>query len=301
MVWYGIIISARVTMSRSFKSIWQARRIAQQQSHAIGLRMRNDLQAIADRHHARLKLVETPPGPPVIASVVAEVYGQPDHRYEDLLLAADTVRARFAIEPGVVDVDHVREMAQQKLTFITDKEKAALNGITTEQIAGTLQSLLDSGTVGLMRNETERNPLRIELRLPVDRRTSAADLAKVYVKGITGQLVPLAELGRWETARVDQMIYHKNLQRVAYVFAETAGRPPADVVVDILADEATTAARGERNRADWQRLDDRRHAPSRQREDLLFQRQPHRLGRAGRLHRRFRRRRGVEDHARRIP
>ena len=62
------------------------------QSHAIGLRMRNDLQAIADRHHARMKLVETPPGPPVIASVVAEVYGQPDNRYEDLLLAADTVR-----------------------------------------------------------------------------------------------------------------------------------------------------------------------------------------------------------------
>ena len=79
------------------------------QSHAIGLRMRNELQAIADRHHARMKLVETPPGPPVIASVVAEVYGQPDHRYEDLLLAADTVRARLAVEPGVVDVDDVRE------------------------------------------------------------------------------------------------------------------------------------------------------------------------------------------------
>jgi multidrug efflux pump subunit AcrB len=212
----------------------------QQQSHALGLRMRNDLQAIADRHHARMKLVETPPGPPVIASVVAEVYGQPDHRYEDILLAADTVRARLAIEPGIVDVDHVREAAQKKITFITDKEKAALNGITTEQIAGTLQTLLDSGTVGLLRSENERNPLRIELRLAVDRRSSAADLAKVYVKGGSGQLVPLAELGRWETLRVDQMIYHKNLQRVAYVFAETAGRPPADVVVDILADESKT-------------------------------------------------------------
>ena len=100
------------------------------QSHAIGLRMRNDLQAIADRHRARMKLVETPPGPPVIASVVAEVYGQPDHRYEDLLLAADTVRARLAVEPGVVDVDDVREAAQPKLIFVTDKEKAALNGIT---------------------------------------------------------------------------------------------------------------------------------------------------------------------------
>ena len=113
-----------------------------------------------------MKLVETPPGPPVIASVVAEVYGQPDHRYEDILLAADTVRARLAVEPGVVDVDHVREAAQQKITFVTDKEKAALNGITTEQIAGTLQALLDSDTVGLVRSETERNPLRIELRRP---------------------------------------------------------------------------------------------------------------------------------------
>jgi multidrug efflux pump subunit AcrB len=216
----------------------------EQQSHALGLRMRNDLQAIADRHHARMKLVETPPGPPVIASVVAEVYGQPDHRYEEILLAADAVRARLAVEPGVVDVDHVREAAQEKLTFVTDKEKAAISGITTEQIAGTLQALLGNGMVGLMRSDTERNPLRIELRLPVDRRTSAADLAKVYVKGSTGHLVPLAELGRWESARVDQMIYHKNLQRVAYVFAETAGRPPADVVVDILADESKSAPAG---------------------------------------------------------
>ncbi len=211
------------------------------QSHAIGLRMRNELQAIADRHHAKMKLVETPPGPPVIASVVAEVYGQPDHHYEDLLQAADTVRARLAVEPGVVDVDDVREAAQVKLIFVTDKEKAALNGISTEQIAGTLRAVLEGTTVGLIRSDTERNPLRIELRSPVDRRTSSADLARVQVKGDTGQLVPLAELGSWEKARVDQMIYHKNLQRVAYVFAETAGRPPADVVVDILADRADAA------------------------------------------------------------
>lgn len=212
------------------------------QSHAIGLRMRNELQRIADRHQAKMKLVETPPGPPVIASVVAEVYGQPDHRYEDLLLSADTVRARLAVEPGVVDVDDVREAAQVKLTFVTDKEKAALNGISTEQIAGTLRAVLDGSTVGLIRSDTERNPLRIELRTPVDRRTSAADLARVQVKGDSGQLVPLAELGSWERARVDQMIYHKNLQRVAYVFAETAGRPPADVVVDVLADRIEDAA-----------------------------------------------------------
>jgi len=206
------------------------------QSHAVGLRMRNDLQAIADRHHARMKLVETPPGPPVIASVVAEIYGSPGQPYTDLLLAAETVQARLAKEPGVVDVDDVREAPQAKLTFVSDKEKAALNGITTEQIAGTLRALLRAETVGLIRSETERNPLRIELRVPMAQRTSEAALTRVQVKGANGQLVPLAELGHWEKDRVDQMIYHKNLHRVAYVFAETAGRPPADVVIDVLAD-----------------------------------------------------------------
>lgn len=209
------------------------------QSHAIGLRMRNGLQAIVDRHHARMKLVETPPGPPVIASVVAEVYGQPDNTYDDLLLAADVVQARLAREPGVVDVDDVREAPQEKVTFVTDKEKAALNGVSTEEIAATLKAVLARDAVGVVRSPTERNPLRIELEFPVDRRTSTADLTRVHVKGSAGQLVPLAELGRWETSRVDQMIYHKNLRRVAYVFAETAGRPPADVVIDVLADRQT--------------------------------------------------------------
>lgn len=206
------------------------------QSHAVGLRMRRDLQTIADRHHTRMKLVETPPGPPVIASVVAEVYGEPDHRYDELLLAADTVRARLSVEPGVVDVDDVREAEQTKLTFVTDQEKAALNGIANERIAATLRTVLKGETVGVIHNDTERNPLRIELRLPLDRRTSAADLSRIQVHGNAGNMVPLDELGRWETAQADQTIYHKNLQRVAYVFAETAGRPPADVVVDVLSD-----------------------------------------------------------------
>jgi multidrug efflux pump subunit AcrB len=198
--------------------------------------MRENLQVIADRHHARLKLVETPPGPPVIASVVGEIYGQPSIRYEDLLLAADAVRARLTVEPGVVDLDDIRDAAQEKLTFVTDTEKAALSGISAEQISSTLPAVLNGVTSGLMRSDTERNPLQIQLRLPVDQRSSAAQLARVQVKGDKGHLVPLAELGRWRMTRVDQTIYHKNLQRVAYVFAETAGRPPADVVVDVLSD-----------------------------------------------------------------
>jgi multidrug efflux pump subunit AcrB len=116
--------------------------------------------------------------------------------------------------------------------------------VTAEQIAATLEAILKANSVGLVHSETERNPLRIELKLPVDRRTSADDLARIHVKGTTGQLVALAELGRWSPTRVDQMIYHKNLHRVAYVFAETAGRPPADVVVDVLADKTAAAGAG---------------------------------------------------------
>ena len=241
------------------------------QSHAIGLRMRNDLQAIADRHQARMKLVETPPGPPVIASVVAEVYGQPDHRYEDLLLAADTVRARLAVEPGVVDVDDVREAAQQKLTFVTDKEKAALNGITTEQIAATLQAR-PGGRARWAWCAATPNAIRCGSNCASRSIGAPArpTWRKVQVKGSSGQLVPLAELGRWETARVDQMIYHKNLQRVAYVFAETAGRPPADVVVDVLADQTPgSLAAPSRRRARRQRLAGRRR-PARPVDERTF-------------------------------
>ena len=206
------------------------------QSHGLGLRIRNELQKIADKNNARMKIVETPPGPPVIASVVAEVCGKPYDSYEDLLLAADTVETRLALEPGVVDVDDVREAPMKKFIFVTDKEKAAINGISTEMIADTMKMVLSGSTAGIVQKETERNPLKIELRIPVSQRTSASDLARIYVKGDTGHLVPLSELGRWESVRVDQQIYHKNLQRVAYVFAETAGRPPADVVVDVQSD-----------------------------------------------------------------
>jgi len=224
------------------------------QSHAIGLRMRPDLQKIADRHNVRMKIVETPPGPPVISTIVAEVYGRPDHTYEDLLLASDVIRARLEAEPGVVDVDDIRESPVVKHTFVVDKEKAALNGISTEQIAASLQAVLQGDVVGLVRSPTERNPLAIQLRVPLQQRTSHHDLSRIHLIGSSGAPVPLAELGRWESSRVDQTIYRKNLQPVAYVFAETAGRPPADVVVDVMVDRAeqfTSAAQVRRVGNGW--------------------------------------------------
>ncbi len=221
-----------------------AKKRRRQQSHTIGLRLRNALTAMAERHGARLKLVEIPPGPPVLASVVAEIYGRPDHSYDDLLAAADTVAARMRAESGLADVDDVREAPQQKLAFVVDQEKAALNGVSVAEIADTIQVSLQGDSSETVRLEGERHPLRIVVRLPRPLRSSATDLARLLVKGrqpnaiprAQAELVPLAELGRWERTRVDQTIYHKNLERVVYVLADTVGRPPAECIADMLAD-----------------------------------------------------------------
>jgi multidrug efflux pump subunit AcrB len=213
-----------------------------EQSHAIGLRLRDDLTCIGERHGANFKIVEIPPGPPVLSSVVAEIYGRPDHSYDDVAAAAHAVRGRLEAEPGVVDVDDSLETDWRRLVFTTDREKAALNGVSVTDIVETLRVCAQGSATGLVHLPRERNPLAIELRLPRPLRSSAVDLAQIHLKGGAGQLIPLAELGRWEDHLVHKPIYHKNLQRVVYVFTETAGRPPADIVTDIIADRTTAGA-----------------------------------------------------------
>lgn len=224
-----------------------------QQSHAIGLRVRDDLTTLARKQGAALKIVELPPGPPVLASLVAEVYGRPDQSYDDLLAAAEIVAERFQREPGVADVDTITEAPMDKWVFIIDQEKAALAGISVQEIASTVQLALNGSNQDTIRIEGERTPTRINVRLPRAQRSSALDLTRLSIAGRQGQQVPLAELGRWQQTRVTQTIYHKNLERVAYVFGETAGRPPAECIVDIMSDRvegrAANKGRVERHEA----------------------------------------------------
>ncbi len=208
------------------------------QSHALSLSARNDLVGIAARHGASLKIVESPPGPPVLSTVVAEVSGRPDSSYDDLITAAGVVRARLEVEPGIVDVDDTVEADQPRFVFVADDEKAAIAGISVHDIADTLQIALEGRVAGLLHEPRERKALGIELRVPRELRSSPADLARLYVKGASGALVPLAELGRWERRSVAPTIYHKNLRPLVYVMAETAGRPPAEAVIDVQLDRA---------------------------------------------------------------
>ncbi|GIW83704.1 MAG: multidrug transporter AcrB [Gemmataceae bacterium] len=209
----------------------------QQQSHGIGLRLRERLTAMARKHGVRLKLVETPPGPPVLASVVAEITGRPDHSYETLLEAARTVAARLEVEPGLVDVDGTWEAPVDKWLFIPDQEKAALHGISIAQIADTLRLGLRGSDDQVIHQPQERQPLRLLIQLPRSDRSNPAELGRLLVSTVAGQMVPLAELGRWERERVGQTIYHKNLERIVYVWAETAGRTPAECILDVQMDQ----------------------------------------------------------------
>jgi multidrug efflux pump subunit AcrB len=176
------------------------------QSHAITLRMRDQLTAIATAAGGTLRLVELPPGPPVLASIVAEVTGRSDFRYEDLLDAADIVAERLQKEPGVVEVDGLREATVERLVFVPDQEKAALNGVSVEDIGTAIRTALAGETSGLLRVDNERQPLEIVVRLPKALRSDPLALQQIAVKGESGELVRLVELGQWRSGRTGQTI-----------------------------------------------------------------------------------------------
>jgi multidrug efflux pump subunit AcrB len=205
------------------------------QSHVIGLRLRNGLDAIAKRHGAVLKLIELPPGPPVLSTLTAEVYGQPALPYDVLLDGAAHVRSLMEDEPGVVDVDDSSETDRMMFDFVLDKEKAALHGITAEAVVASLRLALHGTSPAFVHLPGERQPLPVRIVLPVSLRVGPDTLGELTMKSAGGAMVPLAELGSFREVKVDQPIQHKNLRRVAYVFAETAGVPPGEAVIDLKA------------------------------------------------------------------
>ena len=213
-----------------------------QQSHEIVLRLRERLQELAGRLGANIKLVESPPGPPVFSTLTAEVYGRPGATYAELTAAADRVQARLAREPGVVDVDSSTEADQVRWVFETDKPKAALSGISAETIAQTLAISLGGYKATVVHQPGEAEPLWVELRLPRASRSAVDELRELYVQGDHGHIVQLGGLGKFVERSEHKTIYHKNLQRVVYVYGEIAGRPPADVIVDIQQDQQVGAA-----------------------------------------------------------
>ena len=128
----------------------------QQQSHEIVLRLRNGFEEIGRRHGARIKIVEVPPGPPVLSTIVAEVYSRPDQSLAQFQADATHIRRLFESEPGVVDVDDTFEANRPRYVFRIDKEKASLNGVSAEDIASTVRLALQGWMPGEGSPQTSR-------------------------------------------------------------------------------------------------------------------------------------------------
>jgi multidrug efflux pump subunit AcrB len=202
------------------------------QSHDIAKRVRPRVAEIAAKYDARVAVAEVPPGPPVLQTLVAEIYGPTEN---DRHALARKVRDVFKSTPGVVDVDWYVEADQPKARFVIDKEKAALHGISAETISQTLRIAVGGESVDLMHLPREKEDVNIMLELPRSSRTTPDELLALRVRSGdanalpepgaagTAPLIPLRELVRVEQTTTEKSIYHKNLMPVTYVIGDVAG------------------------------------------------------------------------------
>jgi len=205
------------------------------QSHDVAKRVRPHLAEIARRHGARIEVAEVPPGPPVLQTLVAEIYG-PD--YERQIQVAEQIRQVFEETEGVVDVESYVEEEQGKFRFVVDKEKAALNAVSTEAVAQSVAIVVGGMKAGLVHIPTEAEDLDINVRLPLADRSSVDDLMEVEIPSMAGTMVPLGELVRVEPTRAERSIYHKNLMPVTYVTADVGGELESPVYAILQLGEA---------------------------------------------------------------
>jgi multidrug efflux pump subunit AcrB len=195
------------------------------QSHDIAKRIRPVLKKIADRHGARIKVAEIPPGPPVLSTLVAEVYGPDQKTRIDI---ARQIKDIFTRTPGVVDVDWYLEDDQTLFTFAVDREKAALSGVSTDDVVKTLRVALEGMDAGIVHMPKEKEPVFVNVRLPVAGRSSIEALSSVSVPSPNGN-IPLSQLVRVSRGLENKSIYRKNLKNTVYVIGDVAGEIEAPV------------------------------------------------------------------------
>lgn len=200
------------------------------QSHAIALRLRPDLERIAAGHGVILKIVETPPGPPVLATLVAEVRGPLGASNEDLVAVAAGVKQALASIPHVSEVDWQTEEQRERLDVTIDDAKSALHGVVPADAVETVRLALDGGSGGALRTGTSREAIPITLRLPAADRADAGRLMSLRLRGSSG-LVPLSEIATLKRRPEERTIFHKDLRPVAYVTAEPVGISPVEALV----------------------------------------------------------------------
>ncbi|TCP20559.1 efflux RND transporter permease subunit [Simplicispira metamorpha] len=189
------------------------------QSHAIATRVRPALQAIGRNLGANVKVVEVPPGPPVLAPIVAEIYGP---EAEGRQQVAKAVRAVFDKTPGVVDVDDSSIASAPRTLLLVDRRKAAMLGVPQQAIVGTLRAGL-AGEAATYLHDQSKYPAPALLQLPPQQHGDLAALLQLTVRAASGALVPIRELVTVSDTVREQPIHHKDLLPVNYVVADMAG------------------------------------------------------------------------------
>lgn len=214
------------------------------QSHAIARRIRPRLAAIASRYGAAVAVAEVPPGPPVLQTLVAEVYG-PDE--DSRLKLAGEVRRVFESTQGVVDVDWYVEAQQPETILRVDKAKAALSGISESAISRTIQLATEGYRVTSLHDPSERENVGIMLELPRELRARADELLAIRIRSDSdprAPLVPLRELVGVEHTGSERNIYHKNLRNVVYVTGDVAGAIESPVYAILKMNKSLAALDG---------------------------------------------------------
>ena len=191
-----------------------------EQSHAIARKLRPELVKIAEPFGARLKVSEVPPGPPVLQTLVAEVYG-PDLKGQ--IEVAGRIKQIFRRTPGVVDVDWYVEDPQVKYDLVVDLDKAALHGISAADVTRTLQIALHGADAGLLHSTEDREGVPINVRLSRADRSSIEQLQAIKLPTASGSQVSLGEVTTLKQTTIDKSIYRKNMERVVYVSGDVAG------------------------------------------------------------------------------
>ena len=219
------------------------------QSHDIAKRVRPAVAAVAEKFAARAAVAEVPPGPPVLQTLVAEIYGPNE---ASRLKLAERVKQVFKQTPGVVDVDWYIEADQPKTRFVIDKEKAALHGLSAETISQTLKIAVSGASVDLVHQPREKEDVDLVLEIPRSARTTPEELLALRVRSgdanalpepgsTSSPLVPLRELVTIERTITDKSIYHKNLMPVTYVIGDVAGVVESPVYAILKMNEALRA------------------------------------------------------------
>ena len=206
-----------------------------QQSHAIALRLRKDLTAIADKYNAVVSIVEIPPGPPVFSTITVEVYGDEDRTYEDILKGAEFLQQQLKEEDSVhiTQIDNMNQAAHDRIVFVPDVHKAAMHGLSAMSIQQMLMQAISGNHLGIAHIDNEREAVLIKARLPLADRNNLQRLRELPMRDRAGNLVAVGELGEFRVEREEQVIQHKNMRPVVFVTAECVGRPPAEIILDM--------------------------------------------------------------------